>query len=80
MEQSLTCTSRLRLNPKKQNDKRDKKKVKFATQSAGVGPCDNDKQVNVVQAMEDMSNNESENKGSETTLPDETLVSLEHSN
>ena len=64
---------------KKQDDKKDKKKVKFITPPTTGSPHDKDKQVNVVQATGNMSNNESENEGSEIPLPDETLISLEDS-
>ena len=58
----------------KQDEKKDKKKVKFTTPLNGH-PVNKDKQVNVVQMTEEGHHGESENEGSETTLPEETSVS-----
>ena len=62
----------------KQDEGKDKRKVKFATPSSGP-PVNKDKQVNVVQATEDGYHGESENEESETTLPEEMLVSSDDS-
>ena len=56
--------------------KQDEKKVKFTTPLNGH-PVNKDKQVNVVQNTEEGHHGESENEGSETTLPEETSVSLD---
>ena len=62
----------------KQDEKKDKRKVKFATPFSGP-PVSKDKQVNVVQATEDGHHGESENEESETTLLEETSVSSDDS-
>ena len=62
----------------KQDKRKDKRKVKFTTPSNGP-PVTKDKQVNVVQTTENVHYGESENKESETTLPEETsLVQMIH--
>ena len=62
----------------KQDERKDKRKVKFATPSSGP-PVTEDKQVNVVQTTENTHYGESKNEESETTLPEETLVSSDDS-
>ena len=62
----------------KQDEKKDKKKVKFMTPLNGH-PVNKDKQVNVVQMTEKGHYGESENEGSETPLPEETSVSSDDS-
>ena len=54
----------------KQDEKKDKRKVKFATPPSG-SPTLKDKQVNVVQTAENINGAESEKEESETTLPEE---------
>ena len=54
----------------KQDERKDKRKVKFTIPSSGP-PTSKDKQVNVVQTTENMHHKESENEESETTLPEE---------
>ena len=58
----------------KQDEKKDKKKVKFTT-PLNSHSVNKDKQVNIVQMTEEGLYGESENKGSETPLPEETSVS-----
>ena len=58
--------------------KQDEKKVKFTTPLNGH-PVNKDKQVNIVQMTEEGHHGESENEGSETTLPEETSVSSDNS-
>ena len=62
----------------KQDERKDKRKVKFTTPSSGP-PVTKDKQVNVVQTTENVHYGESKNEESETTLPEETLVSSDDS-
>ena len=62
----------------KQDEKKDKRKVKFTTPFSSP-PVSKDKQVNVVQATEDGHHGESENEESETTLLEEMSVSLDDS-
>ena len=63
---------------RKQDEKKDKKKVKFTT-PLNSHPVNKDKQVNVVQMTEEGHHGESENEGSETPLPEETSVSSDDS-
>ena len=62
----------------KQDEKKDKKKVKFMTSLNGH-PVNKDKQVNTVQMTEEGLYGESENEGSETPLLEETSVSSDDS-
>ena len=62
----------------KQNERKDKRKVKFTTPSSGP-PVNKDKQVNVVQATEDGHHGESEKEESETTLLEEMSVNSDNS-
>ena len=62
----------------KQDERKDRRKVKFTTPSSG-SPVNKDKQVNVIQATEDGHHEESKNEESETTLPEEKSVSLDDS-
>ena len=62
----------------KQDEKKDKKKVKFMTPLSGLPVC-KDKQVNIVQTTEEGHHGESENEESETTLPEETSVNSDDS-
>ena len=62
----------------KQDERKDKRKVKFTTPSSGP-PLTKDKQVNVVQTIENTHYGESENEESETTLPEEMSVSSDDS-
>ena len=74
-----THSSHTKPHSGKQDNKKDRKKVKFVTPPTSGNPLSKDNQVNVVQTIEDGSNNESENEGSETPLPDETSISSEES-
>ena len=62
----------------KQDERKDKKKVKFTTPFSSP-PVGKDKQVNVVQTTEEGHYGESENEELETTLPEETSVSSDDS-
>ena len=74
-----THSSHTKPHSGKQDDKKDRKKVKFVTPPTSGNPLSKDKQVNVIQTIEEGSNNWSENEGSETPLPDETSISSEES-
>ena len=67
-------SSHIKSHSVKQDDKKDKKKVKFTTPPSS-NSVSKDKQVNVVQLTEEGPYGESENEGSETPLPDETSIS-----
>ena len=62
----------------KQDEKKDKKKVKLTTPLSSP-PVSKDKQVNIVQMTEEGHHGESENEESENTLPEETSVSSDDS-
>ena len=62
----------------KQDERKDKRKVKFTTPSSGP-LVTKDKQVNVVQTTENAHYGESKNEESGTTLPEEMLVSSDDS-
>ena len=64
---------------KRQEDKQNKKKVKFTTAPSSGKIQDTSKQVNIVQLKDPLASSDSENEASEMTLPDETSVSLDGS-
>ena len=72
------CSSHIKSHPGKQDDKKDKKKVKFMM-PPNSNSTNKDKQVNVVQSTEEGHYGKSENDGSETPLPDETSISSDDS-
>ena len=80
-EQSMSNPARMKLSPKKQDEKKDKKRVKFtSSQPNKSGNTSNDKQVNVVHAMENPSRDKSDNNGSDSPIPDEVSVTSTESN
>ena len=64
--------------PGKQDERKDKGKVKFTVPPSGT-PTLKDKQVNVVQTAENIHCVESEHEESETTLPEDTSGSSDDS-
>ena len=80
-EQSVSSPARMKLFPKKQDEKKDKKRVKFtSSQQNKSGNTSNDKQLNVVHTTENPSGDESDNNGSDSPIPDEVSVTLMESN
>ena len=73
-----SCSSNTKPISGKQDEKKDKRKVKFATPSIGSSAL-KDKQINVVQTAENIHYEESDNEESETTLPEEMSESSDDS-
>ena len=72
-----SCLTNAKSIPGKQDERKDKRKVKFSVPSGT--PALKDKQVNVVQTAEDIHCVESEREESETTLPEDTSGSSDDS-